>query len=63
MAVIGAKGNFGGPGASSAEDDDSKQEIVCTQVSNGTKKLNKGLSALALIIFMIVCNKWVKYLQ
>lgn len=40
MAVIGAKGNFGGPGASSAEDDDSKQEIVCTQVSNGTKKLN-----------------------
>ena len=40
MAVIGAKGNFGGPGASSTEDDDSKQEIVCTQVSNGTKKLN-----------------------
>ena len=32
MAVIGAKGNFAGPGASFDDTEDSKEEIVCSQV-------------------------------
>ena len=33
MAVIGAKGNFAGPGASFDGEDEKKHEIVCTQVN------------------------------
>ena len=32
MAVIGAKGNFAGPGASFDDTDDKEHEIVCSQV-------------------------------
>ena len=39
MAVIGAKGNFAGPGASFDETDDKDHEIVCSQVSMSTRSL------------------------
>lgn len=33
MAVIGAKGNFPGPGGSPAFEEEGRIEITCTQVS------------------------------
>ena len=39
MAVIGAKGNFAGPGVSFDDAEQKRQEIVCSEVKTGAEHL------------------------
>jgi len=62
MAVIGAKGNFAGPGASFDGEDEKKHEIVCTQEDTVSAVLLStvgllGVSTNLFLILIIFINK------
>ena len=47
MAVIGAKGNFAGPGASFESEEEGRVEITCSQVSGSVSSASPARSQIA----------------
>ena len=46
MAVIGAKGNFAGPGASFESEEEGRVEITCSQVSGSVSSASQHAAKL-----------------